>query len=626
MADPFRSNTKSQLFREAQIGLTVVALLLALLVYVAFYRITGRGRHLPDHVRNAPVAKTVSPSGFPTQQMSSQGQRNFGGQASFNSNQSAFPGFQDGRSQFNRNPAAIQNSNARSTARSNGFANNNSGGGFSSNPKSESTVVSRPKHFAGVRSKIGSPPPRIAALNPKATGLTVSETHSVKPNSFTNKPAISGSHNSFAPTQKPRPFAPIKDSGFTLPKKIVQPQLNTEAKPPNNPFEDPKINTPLATQDEEDAGVQLASLQNDFNVQIREVDSDSDSKAAKVEAKSKLNPFSKPAVDDTLNSGTEATESKSFKDSKLKPLGYNGLRGGSSNASSFKVQVEPAEPVESVKALPKFNALPDAKPVSMTSPKPSFVPKSNSANVGGDLAGVSTFVRQASAVEDVKTSGGQFKPLNASAASSHRVVGNTVTDENKSNGFQGVRRSTFTTNVSGDSKVGDDPKPVAVFRAAPKSESLNGFAGSQEQAVKMPADRKPRSHTVKEGESFWSIAQTMYNDGRYFRALFRYNETLVSSFDDLPAGTVIQTPTLEELRNSYPDSFPAKQAERGSDSARERKYVTRRGDTLFEIARQQLGQASRFRDIYKLNETRLPSSQSHLAPLGEGVELILPAE
>ena len=62
MADPFRPNSKSQLFREAQIGLSVVAILLVLLVYVAFYRITGRGRHLPDHVRDAPVANLVWPN------------------------------------------------------------------------------------------------------------------------------------------------------------------------------------------------------------------------------------------------------------------------------------------------------------------------------------------------------------------------------------------------------------------------------------------------------------------------------------------------------------------------------------------------------------------------------------
>ena len=61
MADPFRPDTKSQLLREAQVGLSIVAILLVLLVYVAFYRITGRGRHIPSHVQNAPVAQIVWP-------------------------------------------------------------------------------------------------------------------------------------------------------------------------------------------------------------------------------------------------------------------------------------------------------------------------------------------------------------------------------------------------------------------------------------------------------------------------------------------------------------------------------------------------------------------------------------
>ena len=60
MADPFRSNSNSQLLREAQLGLSLIAVLLAILVYVAFYRITGRGHQVPEHVRNAPAAQTVS--------------------------------------------------------------------------------------------------------------------------------------------------------------------------------------------------------------------------------------------------------------------------------------------------------------------------------------------------------------------------------------------------------------------------------------------------------------------------------------------------------------------------------------------------------------------------------------
>ena len=43
MRDPFRPNTNKQLVREAQFGFTVIGLLIAVLIYVAYYRIHGPG-------------------------------------------------------------------------------------------------------------------------------------------------------------------------------------------------------------------------------------------------------------------------------------------------------------------------------------------------------------------------------------------------------------------------------------------------------------------------------------------------------------------------------------------------------------------------------------------------------
>ena len=55
-----------------------------------------------------------------------------------------------------------------------------------------------------------------------------------------------------------------------------------------------------------------------------------------------------------------------------------------------------------------------------------------------------------------------------------------------------------------------------------------------------------------------------------------------------------------------------------------RFYETRAGDTLFGIARQQLGQASRYVDLMKLNEFRLESNMTHETELSPGIKLLLP--
>jgi hypothetical protein len=62
MRDPFRPNTNKQLVREAQFGFTVIGLLIAVLIYVAYFRINGLGDSLPQHIRDAPIAMHVFPN------------------------------------------------------------------------------------------------------------------------------------------------------------------------------------------------------------------------------------------------------------------------------------------------------------------------------------------------------------------------------------------------------------------------------------------------------------------------------------------------------------------------------------------------------------------------------------
>ena len=65
MRDSFASKSSSSALRDAQVGLLLVAVLLGVFVYAAYYRITGQGRPVPDHVRMAPIATPVWPNGPP---------------------------------------------------------------------------------------------------------------------------------------------------------------------------------------------------------------------------------------------------------------------------------------------------------------------------------------------------------------------------------------------------------------------------------------------------------------------------------------------------------------------------------------------------------------------------------
>jgi len=147
-----------------------------------------------------------------------------------------------------------------------------------------------------------------------------------------------------------------------------------------------------------------------------------------------------------------------------------------------------------------------------------------------------------------------------------------------------------------------------------------------------------KTYSTKTGDSLWTIAQAVYGDGRYFRALHEMNHDTLSLSDSIPAGTLLMVSSIEEVRKDYPDLCPKQEKkthlqdvsvaananQKLDDGLDHRFYRTENGDTLFEIARQRLGQASRYLEIYELNRFRIPETANHLTPLGGGIELLLP--
>jgi|GEM_PF-4388356 len=138
--------------------------------------------------------------------------------------------------------------------------------------------------------------------------------------------------------------------------------------------------------------------------------------------------------------------------------------------------------------------------------------------------------------------------------------------------------------------------------------------------------------TVEEGDSFWTIAQRVYGDGNYFSALYFENQGQAGQYDDLATGLRLRCPSPESLRKKYPelnlpfigDGSLITDAGRSSPGFATRVYCTAAGDTLFGVARQQLGQAARYLEIRELNRSILGSQIGHLDPLPEGLKIKLP--
>ena len=554
MRDPFRPNAKTQLVREAQIGLSVVAIVLSLFLYVAFYRITGRGRHLPDHVRSAPISETI------------------------------WPDVIAGKDEPSKSPQQFQRPSVDNDYQ---IANRQS--------RKNEFEVDRPSAHAAPRF---DSPEREVKSKPIATANN-------------SKPLISpilGSPNTDA-------FLPLKPA-----KSLAR---NTEADPKVKNEESPKRS--LANRLGRMIGFDTPANSSPVSAASNE---DTKSVAVKGTRMRRLEPspaiLEKPVVVQNEFASTETTSKTSQFANKLhKPAKVNNdfqiqLASGTSTANTAEEQ-----PLE-VDSLP-------IRGVHL----PASNPRSGVLEMVGDKWPDVANRSSPKVVEDLNT-----------VSDTPRIMAPRPTQYVPSNSLRQLLKASevvqneFSTGNENDFKTGmriqPDERVVQQFGNEAKSTDQNE-AQEFDLGQTSEINQQPRSHQAiyvsREGDSFWSVAEAVYDDPRFFNALFKHNQKVAPNFAALPAGTQLATPTKSELRKLFPNECPAGEIpasiENGIESEADvtsRFYVTRPGDTLWGIAGDRLGQASRYLDIYRANQVRLDSQTDPNAELPVGVRLVLPVQ
>ena len=140
------------------------------------------------------------------------------------------------------------------------------------------------------------------------------------------------------------------------------------------------------------------------------------------------------------------------------------------------------------------------------------------------------------------------------------------------------------------------------------------------------------TYVVTPNDNFYIISEKVYGSGSYFKALEEHNREKHPYSDKLRVGDVVAVPSIKSLEKQYPDLCPKpRSAPSGMQSStlevsmqrrgQGRIYKVQQGDTLFDIAKYELGKASRWAEIYDLNRTQLGDDFDFLAP---GMELVLP--
>ena len=152
-------------------------------------------------------------------------------------------------------------------------------------------------------------------------------------------------------------------------------------------------------------------------------------------------------------------------------------------------------------------------------------------------------------------------------------------------------------------------------------------------AMEVPR-REDGKYEVQPNDNYWTISEKLYGTGAYFRALAEHNRGKAARADRLQPGLTIAAPPVAQLEQSYPDLCPKpnrREAVRSRAAAITtasfrgdgRAYVVQEGDTLFTIARNELGKASRWAEIYALNRETLGKDFDYLTP---GMSLTLPSK
>jgi len=140
-------------------------------------------------------------------------------------------------------------------------------------------------------------------------------------------------------------------------------------------------------------------------------------------------------------------------------------------------------------------------------------------------------------------------------------------------------------------------------------------------------------YTASPNDNFYTIARKAYGSGAYFRALAQHNRDKYPEADSIRIGDVIAVPPVEQLEARYPALCPKPDhrdaaKNRSLAAAAEplrggRVYVVQEGDTLFDIARYELGSRARVAEVIELNRRVLGDQINYLTP---GMRLMLPDE
>lgn len=146
------------------------------------------------------------------------------------------------------------------------------------------------------------------------------------------------------------------------------------------------------------------------------------------------------------------------------------------------------------------------------------------------------------------------------------------------------------------------------------SRSNSASSGPPASAVSQTPDPKPQTpihtYTVQAGDNLTNIARRLLDDGERWDDLLAANADQLDAPENLRAGMVLKLPNAPENiapQPAEPVRITTRSPDPGPRSPATKTYVVEAGDNLTRIARSQLGDGDRWRELFETNADQLES-------------------
>lgn len=144
-------------------------------------------------------------------------------------------------------------------------------------------------------------------------------------------------------------------------------------------------------------------------------------------------------------------------------------------------------------------------------------------------------------------------------------------------------------------------------------------SGSREDPNRSAPSRHARSspniavdtHRLQPGDTLAGLAVSYYGSERHVRLLLDANPQITNP-DRLQVGAVVKIPPAPRGDRSAPNAAGTASEDSASPTGKKRTYTVQSGDSFYAIAQSQLGEASRWKELFELNKTLVKGDPKRL--------------